>query len=115
MSSSVILAVQLFNKIKKKKRRKEEKNKHVSLYFPHVMSNSFIFGKFVILYVLDIYVSRNGIILKLKVKSIFSLSMGLRLINIAIPIYTVYIYTTVLCHTLSKVPYLYTMLISINN
>ena len=34
-----VLAVQLFNKIKKKKK------KYVSLYFPHVM---FIFGKFVI-------------------------------------------------------------------
>ena len=44
--------------------------------------NTYIFSKFVIFrYVLDIYVSRNGNNLKLKVRSKFSLSMGLMLIN----------------------------------
>ena len=35
-----VLAVQLFNKIKRKKKKKKTKNmkKHVSLYFPDVMS-----------------------------------------------------------------------------
>ena len=41
----------------------------------------YIFGKCIIFYVLDIDVSRNGYNLKLKVKSRFSLSMGLMLIN----------------------------------
>ena len=46
------MAVQLFNKIKKKKRKKKQKKKmmmkknlkkHVSLYFPHVMSKYIYF------------------------------------------------------------------------
>ena len=37
-----VLAVQLFNKIKKKKKTKNMK-KHVSLYFPDVMSKYFYF------------------------------------------------------------------------
>ena len=57
--------------------------------------NTFIFGEF-ILYVLDIDVTRNGNNLKLKVKSEFSLSMGLMVINHSNP----YIHsTTVLCDT----------------
>ena len=32
-----VLAVQLFNKIKKKKKKTENMKKHVSLYFPDVM------------------------------------------------------------------------------
>ena len=57
--------------------------------------NSFIFGEFILfLYVLDIDVTRNGNNLKLKVKSEFSLSMGLMVINHSNP----YIHsTTVLC------------------
>ena len=44
--------------------------------------NTFIFGKFILfLYVLDIDITRNGNNLKMKVKSEFSLSMGLMLIN----------------------------------
>ena len=45
-----VLAVQLFNKIKKKKRKKKKKKmmkknlkKHVSLYFPHVISKYIYF------------------------------------------------------------------------
>ena len=40
-----VLAVQLFNKIKKKKKKKTTKNmkKHVSLYFPDVMSKYIYF------------------------------------------------------------------------
>ena len=40
-----VLAVQLFNKIKKKKKKKKTKNmkKHVSLYFPDVMSKYIYF------------------------------------------------------------------------
>ena len=52
------------------------------------------FGQFLLLYVLDIDVARNGNNLKLKVKSEFSLSMGLMLINNSNP----YIHSTkVLC------------------
>ena len=48
--------------------------------------NIFIFGEFILfVYVLDIDVTRNGNNLKLKVKSEFSLSMGLMLINHSIP------------------------------
>ena len=48
------------------------------------------------LYVIDIDVTRNGNNLKLKVKSEFSLSMGLMLINHSTP----YIHsTTILCDT----------------
>ena len=57
-----VLAVQLFNKIKWKKKRNLKK--HVSLYFPHVVKNTlckFFWG--------DILDSRNGNNLKLKVKS----------------------------------------------
>ena len=87
-----VLAIQLFNKIKRKKKMKNLK-KHVSLYFPHVMSKIHFFGYF--LYVLDIYVTRNGNNLKLKVKSEFSLSKGLMLINHSNPYnYTQY-YRTV--------------------
>ena len=45
-----VLAVQLFNKIKWKKKKKNMK-KQVSLYFPDVMlnfRNTFIFGEFII-------------------------------------------------------------------
>ena len=40
-----VLAVQLFNKIKRKKKKKKTKNmkKHVSLYFPDVMSKYIFF------------------------------------------------------------------------
>ena len=33
-----VLAVQLFDKIKKKEKKTKNMKKHVSLYFPHVMS-----------------------------------------------------------------------------
>ena len=57
----MVLVVQLFNKIKWKKRNLK---KHVSLYFPHVVKNTLctFFGG-------DILESRNGNNLKLKVKS----------------------------------------------
>ena len=55
--------------------------------------NTFSFGEFIyFLYVLDIDVTRNGNNLKLKVKSEFSLSMGLMLINHSNP----YIHSTTL-------------------
>ena len=63
--------------------------------------NIFIFGEFILfcIYVLDIDVTRNGNNLKLKVKSEFSLSMGLILINHSNP----YIHsTTVLCDNEAK-------------
>ena len=71
---------------------------------------TFIVSEFILfLYVLDINVTRNGNNLKLKVKSEFSLSMGM-LINHS----NSYIHSTkVLCDTFSKVPY--TMLIRVNN
>ena len=56
-----------------------------------------------VLYVIDVYVSRNGNNLKLKVKSEFSVSMGLMLINHSNP----YIHsTTVLCDKNTKYCYL---------
>ena len=90
----MVLAVQLFNKIKRKKKTKNMK-KHVSLYFTDVMSKYIYFCLiYSFLYVFDIDVTRNGNNLKLKVKSEFSLSMGLMLINHSNP----YIHTTtVLC------------------
>ena len=43
-----ILAVQLFNKIWKKKKKTNNMKKHVSLYFPDVMSKYiFIFVEFI--------------------------------------------------------------------
>ena len=91
------MAVQLFNKIKRKKKM-VKKNTCFSV-FPtcYVKIHIAIFGKFVIFsYVLDIYVSRNGNNLKLKVRSEFSLSMGLMLINHSNP----YIHSiTLLCDT----------------
>ena len=52
--------------------------KHVSLYFTDVMSKYIYFwGIYSFGYALDIDVTRNGNNLKLKVKSEFSLSMGL--------------------------------------
>ena len=53
----------------------------------------FIFGEFILFYVLDIDVTRNGNNLKLKVKSEFSLSMSLMLINHSDP----YIHSTTYC------------------
>ena len=71
----MVLAVQLFNKIKKKKKK-------LCIFWIKFW------------YALDIDVSRNGNNLKLIVKSEFSLSMGLMLINHSNP----YIHnTTVLC------------------
>ena len=91
------MGVQLFNKIKWKKKDKKTKNmkKHVSLYFPDVMSNEIhvYFGKLILfgIYVLDIDVNRNGNNLKLKVKSEFSLiKYGLS------PNYKPYIHSTTL-------------------
>ena len=53
------LAVQLFNKIKQKKKTKNMK-KHVLLYFPHLMSKYIYFWLiYSFLYVLDIDVIRN--------------------------------------------------------
>ena len=79
-----VLAVQLFNKIKRKK--KKTKNKKTTCFavniFRMLCQNTFIFGEFILfLYVLDIDATRNGNNLKLKVKSEFSLIMGLMLIN----------------------------------
>ena len=97
----MVLAVQLFNKIKKKKKKEKKKmtknmKKQVSLYFRGVMSKFIYFWLiYSFLYVLDIDVTRNGNNLKLKVKSEFSLSMGLMVINHSNP----YIHsTTVLCN-----------------
>ena len=78
----MVLAVQLFNKIKRKKKKKKKKKtknmkKHVSLYCPDVISKYIYFcWIYSFLYVLDIDITRNGNNLKLKVKSEFSLSMG---------------------------------------
>ena len=51
-SSITVLAVQLFNKIKQQKKMKKTKNlkKHVSLYFPDVMSKYLFifFGEFIL-------------------------------------------------------------------
>ena len=70
------LAVQLFNKIKRKKMMEEDEELEKTCFsvFPHVSHvMSKYTGKFVIFwYVLDIYVSRNENNLKLKVKSEFS-------------------------------------------
>ena len=59
--------------------------------------NIFIFGEFILFCMfLDIDVTKNGNNLKLKVKSEFSLSMGLMVINHSNP----YIHsTTILCDT----------------
>ena len=69
-SGVTVLAVQLFNKIKQKKKKKKTKNmkKHVSLYFPDVMSKYIYFWCiYSFLYVLNIDVTRNGNNLKLQV------------------------------------------------
>ena len=46
----MVLAVQLFNKIKRKKKKKKTKNmkKQVSLYFRGVMSKYIFLGEFII-------------------------------------------------------------------
>ena len=106
----MVLAVQLFNKIKKKKEKKKKKNsnnmkKQVSLYFRGVMSKFIYFcWIYSFLYVLDIDITRNGNNLKLKVKSEFSLSMGLMVINHSNP----YIHsTTVLCDNIKNIYFYY--------
>ena len=44
-----VLAVQLFNKIKRKKEKKTKNmKKHVSLYFTDLCQNIFIFGEFIL-------------------------------------------------------------------
>ena len=90
-----VLAVQLFNKIKRKKEEDKEHEKTSFTVFPgcYVKKHLFFVNLFFV-YVLDIDVTRNGNNLKLKVKSEFSLSMGMMLINHSNP----YIHsTTVLC------------------
>ena len=84
--------IQLFNKIKKEKKKKTKNmKKQVSLYFRGVMSKYIYFW---LIYSFYIDITRNGNNLKLKVKSEFSLSMGLMVINHSNP----YIHsTTVLC------------------
>ena len=42
-----VLAVRLFNKIKRKEKTKNMK-KHVSLYFPDLCRKTFIFGEFIL-------------------------------------------------------------------
>ena len=87
-----VLAVQLFNKIKRKKKMNKLIKTCFSV-FPTCYDKIFLINFVIFKYILDIYVSRNGNNLKLKVKSEFS-SMGLMLINHSNP----YIYsTTVLC------------------
>ena len=72
-----VLAVQLLNKIKRKKEKKNLKKKMFCCISYMLCQNTFIFGKFVLFwYALDIYVRRNGNNLKLKVKSEFSLRYG---------------------------------------
>ena len=58
--------------------------------------NTFIFGEFILFFVhvLDIDVTRNGNNSKLNVKSEFSLSMGLMLINDSNP----YIHSVIICY-----------------
>ena len=86
-----VLSVQLFNKIKKKKTKNMKKQ--VSLYiFPlcYVEIHLFLVNLFFFVCFLDIDVTRNGNNLKLKVKSEFSLSMGLMVISHSNP----YIHST---------------------
>ena len=59
----------------KKKRKKKNLKKRLSVFPTCFVKIHLIFLYF--LYALDIYVSRNGNNLKLKVKSEFSLSIGL--------------------------------------
>ena len=74
----MVLAVQLFNKIKRKKEKEKKKKtknmkKHVSLYFTDVMSKYIYFSRiYSFLYVLDIDVTKNGNNSKPKVKSEFT-------------------------------------------
>ena len=84
-SGVTVLAVQLFNKIKRKKKEKKKKKKkkkekkktknmkkHVSLFFPVVtLKLIYFWWIYSFLYVLDIDVTRNGKNLKLNVKSEF--------------------------------------------
>ena len=92
------MAVQLFNNIKQKEKKKTKNmKKHVFVVFHgcYVEIHLFLVNLFIFLYVLDIDVTRNGNNSKLKVKSEFSLiklSMGLMLIN---PIYTVLPYCVI--------------------
>ena len=92
-----ILSVQLFNKIKRKKKKKKTKNMKKTCFAVFHRCYGEIHLFWVIesfLYVLYINVTRNGNNLKLKVKSEFSLSMGLMLIKHSNP----YIHsTTILC------------------
>ena len=91
-----VLAVQLFNKIKRKKEKTKNMKNMFRCISQMLCQNIFIFGFF--LYVLNIDVTRNGNNLKLKVKSEFSLSMVLMVINHSNP----YIHsTTVLCDNMS--------------
>ena len=90
------MAVQLFNKIKRKKEKTKNTKNMFRCISQMLCQNIFIFGFF--LYVLNIDVTRNGNNLKLKVKSEFSLSMVLMVINHSNP----YIHsTTVLCDNMS--------------
>ena len=72
----MVLAVQLFNKIKNLKQL------CLAVFPTCYVKNAFIFGNFLILYIFDMDVTRNN--LKPKVKSGFSLS-GLMLNNYSNP------------------------------
>ena len=69
------LAVQLFNKIKRKK--KKNLKKHVSVFSTCYVKIYLFLLNLLLFFVLYIYVSRNGNNLKLKVKSEFSFEYGL--------------------------------------
>ena len=59
-----VLAVQLFNKIKRKKKKKKKKTKNMKNMFRCISrmlcQNIFIFGEFILFCVLDIDVTING-------------------------------------------------------
>ena len=98
ISSSVVfmlLAVQFFNKIKRKEKKKKKKTKNKKDMFRCISRmlcrNTFIFREYILFwYILDIDVTKNGNNSKPKVKSEFSLilSMGLMLIKQQQSLYT---------------------------
>ena len=98
----MLLAVQFFNKIKRKEKKKKKKTKNKKNMFRCISQmlcrNTFILREYIIFwYILDIDVTKNGNNSKPKVKSEFSLilSMGLMLIkHSSNPLYTQY-YRTV--------------------
>ena len=65
------LAVQLFEKVKRKKKKIKNLRKNIFLSIYHILCQTYL-GKFFLFFMFKLFFNRNGNNLKLKVKSEFS-------------------------------------------